>query len=92
MSIICYGAMDKMFFGYFIVKGLKLYNNAEVPVGSDVRVDFSSLPRSTAVECEMSQNENWIPALYICHAIPPGPCLASNQYKDQNILIPPLFR
>ena len=53
------------------MKGFNLHNNAQVPVGSDVTVDISSISGSFAVICDLSLNDEWKEVVQICATTPP---------------------
>ena len=73
-------------FDYFINKGFKLNENAEVPVGSDVTIDISSLPRNSAISCELYLDDTWNrdKKVLICATIPiQYPCNPQTQYQGR---------
>ena len=69
----------------FMITGLlKLVNNAQVPVGSNVTIDISSLPRDTPVNCQLETilSEEKIP---ICVGKPlEHSCDPRNQYQGRS--------
>ena len=67
------------------VAGLKLYNSAQVPVGTNVSIDISGLPRSTAVFCDLSLDETWEQRniIDICNAVPPDICDVQTQFHGR---------
>ena len=52
------------------MKGFNLHNNAQVPIGSNVTVDISSIPASGAVICQLSLNDEWNEVVTICATTP----------------------
>ena len=65
------------------MKGLKLYNSAQVPVGTDVTINISSLPRNILVTCELSLDVTWGNRIPICVTVPPGMCAVEGQFQGR---------
>ena len=62
-----------------------MYNNAQVPLGSDVTIDISSIPGDQAVICELSLDGKWYLAVSICTAfLPQYTCNPGNQYQGRS--------
>ena len=70
------------------MKGMNLHNNAQVPVGSDVTIDISSLPRNEPISCDLSPDKTWGNTVHICTTIPTiYPCDPLNSYHGRSTYI-----
>ena len=67
------------------MKGMNLHNNAQVPVGSDVTIDITSLPRNEPVNCDISPDMTWGNLVHICTTIPlTYPCDPGGSYQGRS--------
>ena len=63
---------------------LKLVNNVQVAVGSDVTIDINSLPRNTPVNCQL-ETKLWEENVAICIGKPlEHPCNPATQYQGRS--------
>ena len=63
---------------------MRLHNNVQVPSGSDVTIDISSLLSNEPVDCVLAPGGQWLNEVQICYATPPNSCSNPHErYKNR---------